>query len=66
VLVAWSMRRDRGTTGKGDGALDPATASIPDVLWDWVVGSDIGRRERGAQAEGLYFENPGRLTKLGT
>ena len=66
MLVAWSMRRDRETTGKGDGALDPATASIPDVLWDWVVGSDIGRRERAAQAEGLYFENPGRLTKLGT
>lgn len=71
VLVAWSMRRDRGDTGRadtarGDGTLDPATASIPDVLWDWVVGSDIGRRERAAQAEGLYFENPGRLTKLGT
>ncbi|WP_296664640.1 DUF389 domain-containing protein [Demequina sp.] len=61
VLISWSLRR----TSRGHG-LDPATASIPDVLWDWIEGSDIGRKERADQSEGLYFERPERLTKLGT
>ncbi|WP_353808626.1 DUF389 domain-containing protein [Agromyces sp. SYSU T00194] len=61
VLISWSIRRAARGTG-----LDPATASIPDVLWDWIEGSDVGRRTRAEQAAGLYFERPERLTKLGT
>lgn len=61
VLIAWSLRR--ASHGSG---LDPATASIPDVLWDWIDESDIGRRERAEQAGGLYFEKPHRRSKLGT
>ncbi|GAA1706237.1 hypothetical protein GCM10009808_25270 [Microbacterium sediminicola] len=61
LLISWSLRRaSRGTS------LDPATASIPDLLWDWIEGSDIGRKERAEQARGLYFEQPQQLTKLGT
>lgn len=61
ILVSWSLRRD----ARGSG-LDPATASIADVLWDWIDGSDVGRKDRAEQATGLYFEEPQRLTKLGT
>ncbi|SEJ41490.1 DUF389 domain-containing protein [Demequina mangrovi] len=61
ILIAWGLRRaDRGSE------LDPAQASIPQVLWDWVRGSDIGDDARGTQVEALYFENPGRHQKLGT
>ncbi|QKJ18307.1 DUF389 domain-containing protein [Microbacterium hominis] len=61
LLVSWSLRRATGA-----GGVDPASASIPEVLWDWIEGSDIGRKERAEQASGLYFERPARLTKLGT
>jgi len=61
VLISWSLRRASRGTG-----LNPSTASIPDVLWDWIEGSDIGRKTRAEQASGLYFERPQRLTKLGT
>jgi len=61
LLISWSLRR----SVRGSG-LDPATASIADVLWDWIDGSDVGRKERAEQATGLYFEEPQRLTKLGT
>ncbi|GAA1469181.1 DUF389 domain-containing protein [Microbacterium thalassium] len=61
ILVSWSLRRD----ARGSG-IDPATASIAEVLWDWIDGSDVGRKERAEQATGLYFEEPQRLTKLGT
>lgn len=61
VLIAWSLRRASRGTG-----LDPASASIPDILWDWIEGSDIGRKERADQSGELYFEHPARLTKLGT
>ncbi|GLI26735.1 hypothetical protein ARHIZOSPH14_09770 [Agromyces rhizosphaerae] len=61
VLISWSLRR----AARGEG-LDPSTATIPDILWDWIEGSDIGRKTRAEQASGLYFERPQRLTKLGT
>ncbi|WES64010.1 DUF389 domain-containing protein [Microbacter sp. GSS18] len=61
LLISWSLRR----AARGSG-LNPSTASIPDVVWDWIDGSDIGRKVRADQAGGLYFEQPQRLTKLGT
>ncbi len=61
VLISWSFRR----SSRGAG-VDPATATIADVLWDWIDGSDVGRKGRAEQAEGLYLERPQRLTKLGT
>lgn len=61
VLISWSLRR-----GTRHCDLDPRSASIPEVLWDWIEGSDIGRRQRAEQSLGLYFEQPQRLTKLGT
>lgn len=64
-MIAWSLRGPAQRTD-GTDALDGATASIPAVVWDWIVGSDIGRRERTAQAATLYFEEPNRRTKLGT
>ncbi|WP_062379466.1 DUF389 domain-containing protein [Demequina pelophila] len=60
LLLAWSVRRAAGET-----TLEPSQASITDILWDWVKLADIGRKERAAQADGLYFEEPQRLTKLG-
>ncbi|GAA1522050.1 putative hydrophobic protein (TIGR00271 family) [Agromyces terreus] len=61
VLIAWSVRRAGQETG-----LDPSTATITEVVWDWIEGSDLGRATRAEQASGLYFENPSRATKLGT
>ncbi|WP_062388069.1 DUF389 domain-containing protein [Demequina iriomotensis] len=61
VLIAWGLRRaESGST------LDPARASIGEVLWDWVHLSDVGDDARAVQIEALYFENPGRLSKIGT
>ncbi|WP_353826667.1 DUF389 domain-containing protein [Agromyces sp. SYSU T0242] len=61
VLISWSVRRAARHTGP-----DPSDATVAEVLWDWIEGSDIGRSLRAEQAAGLYFENPQRLTKLGT
>ncbi|WP_062527461.1 DUF389 domain-containing protein [Demequina rhizosphaerae] len=61
ILIAWGMRRAEQGSG-----LDPARASIGEVLWDWIRGSDIGDEARSEQVDSLYFENPGRLNKLGT
>ncbi|WP_062292840.1 DUF389 domain-containing protein [Demequina phytophila] len=61
LLIAWGIRRAEGGSG-----LDPSRASIGQVLWDWVRGSDVGDEARAEQVEALYFENPGRLNKLGT
>jgi len=61
VMIAWAFRGPSARSG-----LDPTTATVPEVVWDWIVGSDIGRRERSAQAATLYFEKPGRRNKLGT
>ncbi|BDZ53102.1 DUF389 domain-containing protein [Agromyces marinus] len=76
ILISWCLRRSahaardaRAADGAGGPVrtgLDPATASISAVLWDWIEGSDIGRKVRAEQANGLYFERPQRLTKLGT
>ncbi|MBN8204558.1 DUF389 domain-containing protein [Microbacterium esteraromaticum] len=61
LLVAWSLRHSaRGTTTV------PPTATVPELIWDWIDGSDIGRKQRAEYAAGLYFERPQRLTKLGT
>ncbi|MDZ8173176.1 DUF389 domain-containing protein [Microbacterium xanthum] len=61
VMIAWAFRGPSAGSG-----LDPATATVPEVVWDWIVGADIGRKERSAQAATLYFERPGRRNKLGT
>ncbi|GAA1855261.1 DUF389 domain-containing protein [Microbacterium koreense] len=61
ILIAWTLRH---TIERSH--LDPATATLPQVLWNWIEASDVGRKTRAEQASGLYFENPEKLTKLGT
>ncbi|BDZ65176.1 DUF389 domain-containing protein [Agromyces mangrovi Wang et al. 2018] len=61
LLISWSLRH---ASRHSDVA--PSSLSIPEVLWDWIEGSDVGRKDRAEQAGGLYFERPERLTKLGT
>ncbi|WP_062516297.1 DUF389 domain-containing protein [Demequina gelatinilytica] len=60
ILVAWGLRR-----AESGSELDPAHTSIGEVLWDWVRMADVGDDARAVQIEALYFENPGRLSKLG-
>ncbi|MEV8268424.1 DUF389 domain-containing protein [Microbacterium sp. NPDC076911] len=61
ILVSWSLRYNvQGSK------LDPSAASIPELIWDWIEGSDLGRKERAVQAGTLYLEQPQRLTKMGT
>ncbi|MDN4476332.1 DUF389 domain-containing protein [Demequina sp. SYSU T00192] len=61
ILIAWGIRRAESGVG-----LDPSRASIAQVLWDWIRGSDIGDEARSEHVDSLFFENPGRLNKLGT
>ncbi|MEJ1154510.1 DUF389 domain-containing protein [Microbacterium marmarense] len=61
ILVSWSLRNNVRRS-----KLDPETASIPELVWDWIENSDIGRKERAVQAGTLYLEQPQRLTKMGT
>lgn len=60
VMVAWGVRR----AASGAPGLDPATATLPEVLWDWVRGSDIGERTREEYVDAIYFDPPGRNSKL--
>lgn len=61
VLIAWSIRRADG----GDTTVEAGDATVASILWDWIRGSDIGRDHRATAAEGLYFEEPERYSKLG-
>lgn len=44
--------------------LDVTSAHTSEILWDWVRTSDIGPDRREALADTLYFEQPGRVSKL--
>ncbi|MDN4490691.1 DUF389 domain-containing protein [Demequina sp. SYSU T00068] len=61
ILVAWGLRR----SSSHEAGLDPRTATLPEVLWDWIRGMDIGVGEREDLADSLYFDEPGRYAKLG-
>lgn len=61
VLLAWSVHWSQGRT-----ELDPARASTGELLWDWIRISDIGRADRAALSDTLYFESPGLFTKQAT
>lgn len=60
ILLAYGLR----THGPSGRSIDPATATIAEILWDWVRGADIGSDRRENLAETLYFEEPGRAGKL--
>lgn len=60
ILLAYGLR----VGAPEQSTLDVTSASTPDILWDWVRTSDIGSERREALAETLYFENPGRASKL--
>ena len=47
-----------------DRSLDPAVASLSEILSDWVRATDVGDARREELAEGLYFEQPERSAKL--
>lgn len=59
VMMGWSLRRNEIAT-----ELNPRTASVPEVLWDYVRGSDVGKTQRREIAKSLYFEPPDRFDKL--
>ncbi|WP_062211159.1 DUF389 domain-containing protein [Demequina oxidasica] len=60
VLVAWGFR----LVETGNTKIDPRTASLPEVLWDWIRGSNVGNKRREELADTLYFENPGKFDKM--
>jgi uncharacterized hydrophobic protein (TIGR00271 family) len=59
VMVAWGLRREEGTIA----TVDPYTATLPEVLWDWVRGSEISDTHREELIAPYYFENPERMAK---
>lgn len=59
ILVAWGFRRE----ASGPSSVDPATATVGDVLWDWVEGSNVGDRFRADIADDVYLEEPDRFSK---
>ncbi|WP_430868324.1 DUF389 domain-containing protein [Demequina aurantiaca] len=60
ILVAWGLRREE----KGSSRVDPQVASLPEVLWDWIRESNIGKRRRKELAATLYFEHPAKFDKF--
>ncbi|WP_159449268.1 DUF389 domain-containing protein [Demequina sp. NBRC 110051] len=60
ILITWGLRRDEGSAPV---AADPDSDGMLAVLWDWIVGSDIGRERRIELADSLYYESPARLSK---
>ena len=60
ILLAYGLR----VGAPAASAVDVQSASVPELLWDWVRTSDIGGDRRERLAETLYFEEPGRPAKL--
>ncbi|WP_061961558.1 DUF389 domain-containing protein [Demequina flava] len=60
VLVTWGLRRTEGAIPT---QADPYTNTLPEILWDSIKNSDIGRERREELAQGLYYESPARLAK---
>ncbi len=60
ILVAYGL----GVARTQSGDFDPASATLAEILWDWVRSVDLGGDRREALAESLYFEAPGRASKL--
>jgi uncharacterized hydrophobic protein (TIGR00271 family) len=59
IVLVYGLRVP-GRGGEGPGA----DASLSEILWDWVRNVDIGPAQRDELADGLYFEEPQRLSKL--
>ncbi|QXT63163.1 DUF389 domain-containing protein [Tessaracoccus palaemonis] len=59
LVIAWGLARERRGSD-----LDPQTASVSAVLWDWLRIVDVGRQRREELAETLYFERPSLMTKV--
>ena len=60
ILLAYGLR----VGAPAASAVDVKSASVPELLWDWVRTSDIGLDRREKLSETLYFEEPGRPAKL--
>jgi len=52
ILLAYGLR----VGAPAASAVDVQSASVPEILWDWVRSSDIGGDRRERLAETLYFE----------
>lgn len=60
IVLAYGLRLVDGH----DTSLDPAVASLSEILWDWVHAADLGEARREEVAESLYFEEPERSAKI--
>lgn len=59
IVLAYGVRAP-GRADRGPGT----DAPLSEILWDWVQGVDVGPGRRDELADGLYFEEPQRLSKL--
>jgi uncharacterized hydrophobic protein (TIGR00271 family) len=60
ILLAYGLR----VGAPAASPIDVQSATIAEIIWDWVRASDIGNERRAGLAETMYFENPGRAPKL--
>lgn len=60
ILLAYGLRVGVPAASQ----IDVQSASTAEIIWDWVRTNDIGNQRREGLAEALYFENPGRASKL--
>jgi uncharacterized hydrophobic protein (TIGR00271 family) len=64
ALVLGSLVLAYGLRLTGDTTVDLVTASVSEIIWDWIDRTDIGAMRRENLSESLYFEIPGRSAKL--
>jgi uncharacterized hydrophobic protein (TIGR00271 family) len=60
ILLAYGLR----VGAPAASPVDVQSASVAEMLWDWVRTSDIGSDRREQLADTLYFEDPDRASKL--
>ena len=60
ILLAYGLR----VGAPGSQSTSVVNAPMAEIMWDWVRHTDIGDERREQLADGLYFESPGRSTKL--
>lgn len=60
ILLAYGLR----VGAPAESPMDVTSAHVSEILWDWIRTTDIGHKRREALAETLYFEEPGRASKL--
>jgi len=59
ILLTYGLRRAHQGAESAD-----TSASVTEILWDWIKDADIGDGRRDQLADGLYFDEPDRLNKI--